>query len=84
MPVFYIDSLDIDPGKYLDNCGRGEREELIDLLAKDGYVLLSEGNSVGSPLKNEHMDRCIDLGYKFHSMDGEDVAVLESIYNKYK
>jgi hypothetical protein len=84
MPVFYIDSLDIDPGEYLDNCGRGERAELIELLAKDGYVLLPEGNSLGSPLKNEHMDRCIDLGYKFHSMSNEDVAVLESIYNKYK
>ena len=56
MPVFYIDSMDIDPGEFLDNCGRGEREELIDLLVKDGYVLLPEGNLIGSQLENEHME----------------------------
>ena len=84
MPVFYIDSLDIDPEEFLDNCGRREREELIDLLVKDGYVLLPEGNMIGSMLENEHMDRCIDLGKKYYAMSDEDLKTLESIYNKYK
>jgi len=84
MPVFYIDSLDIDPGEFLDNCGRAEREELIDLLVKDGYILLPEGNLIGSFLENEHMDLCIVLGKKFYSMSNEDLKTIESIYNKYK
>lgn len=84
MPVFYIDSMDIDPGEFLDNCGRGEREELIDLLVKDGYVLLPEGNLIGSQLENEHMDQCIVLGKKLYAMSDEDLKTIESIYNKYK
>lgn len=84
MPVFYIDSMDIDPGEFLDNCGRGEREELIDLLVKDGYVLLPEGNLIGSQLENEHIDQCIVLGKKFYAMSDEDLKTIESIYNKYK
>jgi hypothetical protein len=84
MPVFYIDSLDIDPGEFLDNCGRGEREELIDLLVKDGYVLLPEGNLIGSQLENEHMDQCVVLGKKFYAMSDEDLKTIESIYTKYK
>ena len=84
MPVFYIDSMDIDPEEFLDNCGRGEREELIDLLVKDGYVLLPEGNLIGSQLENEHIDQCIVLGKKFYAMSDEDLKTIESIYNKYK
>ena len=84
MPTFYMDSMDIDPGEFLDNCCRSEREELIDLLVKDGYVLLPKGNMMGSLLENEHMDQCIVLGEKFYAMSDEDLKTIESIYNKYK
>ena len=84
MPTFYINDLEIEPADYIDNCSYNERDELITLLAKDGYVLLPDRNIIGSQLENDHMDRCIVLGKKFYSMSNEDLETFEKLYNKYR
>lgn len=38
MPYFTVEDLKIDPSEYIWSCGPREKNELVDLLADEGYV----------------------------------------------
>lgn len=89
MPTFYTEDIDIEPGEFLDSCSKWERDELIDALVQDGYVIrVSESGTPISkshgPLEDEHIGKCLLLGGKFYSMSNEDLSILETLYNKYR
>ena len=88
MPTFYAEDIDIDPDEFLDSCSKRERDELIDMLVEDGYVIRVSDSGMpmskdGSPLEDEHMGKCMALSQKFYSMSSEDLEVLETLYRKY-
>ena len=88
MPTFYAEDIDIDPDEFLDSCNKRERDELIDILVEDGYVIRVSDSGMpmskdGSSLEDEHMGKCMTLSQKFYSMSSEDLEVLETLYRKY-
>lgn len=89
MPTFYTEDIDIEPGDFLDSCDKWERDELIDALVQDGYVIRVNESGMPttnnrSPLEDEHIGKCLLLGEKFYSMSNEDLSILETLYNKYR
>ena len=38
MPDFYVDSLDISPSDFIDECSSTEITQLIEILIEDGYI----------------------------------------------
>lgn len=89
MPTFYAEDIDIDPDEFLDSCDKWERDELIDALVKDGYVIRVNESGMPTtsnrgPLEDEHIGKCLLLGEKFYSMSNEDLDILETLYNKYR
>ena len=84
MPTFYADDVDVDPDEFLDSCSKRERDELIDILVRDGDVIRANESGNRSPLEDEHIGKCLLLSEKFYSMSNEDLDILETLYNKYR
>lgn len=38
MPDFYVDSLDISPSDFIEECSSSEITQLIEILIEDGYI----------------------------------------------
>lgn len=83
MPNFYAEKITVDPEEFVDLCSNREKRELVKVLAEQGYAHTGEIDS-NSPLEIEHMDKCDLLANRFYSMSGEDLELLETLYNKYR
>ena len=79
--------LDIDIDDFLSECSSRDIDDLVNTLVQDGHLspkqvvkMSSKGLSV---LEEEFNSKCIGLASKFHSMDSNEIEIIENLYKKY-
>ena len=61
-----------------------EMLEHTDSFGRDLVKNFGKGNSIYSPLEQEHIEKMELLASKFYSLSPEDEKALEEIYQKYR
>lgn len=83
MPSFYVDDVDIEVHEFWDSCSKSEKQELLELLRKDGIVLIEEDTENLSPRELEFSDKLEKLKTCYYQLSNEDEALINQIISKY-
>jgi len=69
---------------YVKKAMVSEMLEHSDSFGRDLVKNFGKGNSIYSPLEQEHIEKMELLASKFYSLSPEDEKALEEIYQKYR
>lgn len=92
MPNFEIDNLKIEPHKFVDSCSRRERQELIDYLVDNSYIIEDQrdikksNNGVRNPNVNDlrFQESLLVLSKSRHLLSLDDEETINKLSEKFK
>lgn len=85
MPDFYIDSLDISPGEFVDACSKTEIDELISALYDTGYITsksILENNNDLSVNDEIFFEVLVKLSNSRHLLTKTEEEIIKSIADR--
>ena len=83
MPSFFVDDVDIEVYEFWDSCSKSEKQELLELLRKDGIILMEDDTENLSPRELEFFDKLEKLKTCYYQQSNDEIRVIESIVRKY-
>jgi len=83
MPSFFVDDVDIEVYEFWDSCSKSEKQELLELLRKDGIILMEDDTENLSPRELEFFDKLEKLKTCYYQLSNEDEVLINQIVSKY-